>query len=116
MTITTTEPARTHADILRHHLEAAGLSQRAGARALEIDERTMRRYCAGDLEIPMLVMFAASKLPLIDRNERIIQMLDAGQLLTADGELTKEQFAKHNKVLFSVIEYLVGRADIDAIQ
>ena len=32
---------------LRKLLDRAGLSQRGAARALEIDERTMRYYCAG---------------------------------------------------------------------
>lgn len=115
MAITTSEPI-SYADILRHHLEAAGLSQRAGARALKIDDRTMRRYCSGDLDVPVLVLYAASKLPLIDRNQRVIRMLDSGKLTASDGNLTREQFAKHNKTLFAVIEYLVGRGNVDAIE
>ena len=105
------EPSRTTAGILRDHLDAAGLSQRAGARALRIDDRTMRRYCSGDLEVPDLVLYAASKLPLIDRNAEVIRMLDSGILSTSDGSLTREQFAKKNRVLFQTIEFLVGRAE-----
>jgi hypothetical protein len=111
MATLTSEPNRTTADILRDHLEAAGLSQRAGARALRIDERTMRRYCSGDLDVPHLVLYAASKLPLIDRNAEVIRMLDSGKLSTGDGSLTREQFAKKNRVLFQTIEFLVGRAE-----
>lgn len=111
MGILTTEPKRTTADILRDHLQRAGLSQRAGARVLKLDDRTMRRYCSGDLEVPHLVLFAASRLPLIDRNLQVIRMLDSGQLSTGDGSLTKEQFLKHNRQLFKAIEYLIGRTD-----
>jgi len=111
MAILTSEPKRTTADILRDHFDAAGLSQRAGARALRIDERTMRRYCSGDLEVPHLVLYAASKLPLIDRNAEVIRMLDSGILSTSDGSLTREQFVKRNRVLFQTIEFLVGRAE-----
>jgi hypothetical protein len=110
MAILSSEPGRTTADILRDHLDAAGLSQRAAARALHVDDRTMRRYCCGDLDVPYLVLYAASKLPLIDRNAEVIRMLDSGKLSTADGSLTKEQFAKKNRVLFQTIEFLVGRA------
>lgn len=113
MAITSTEPKRSHADILRGHLEAAGLSQRAGARALHLDERTMRRYCSGSAEVPVMVLYMASKLRLIERNKRVIEMLDAGKLSTSDGDLTREQFAKHNKTLLAVIEYLVGRGELD---
>jgi predicted DNA-binding protein (UPF0251 family) len=36
------------ANQLRKLLDSNGLSQRGAARKLEIDERTMRRYVAGD--------------------------------------------------------------------
>lgn len=45
-------PDRSDADILRAQLESIGLSQRMAARELCIPERTMRRYCAGQLPIP----------------------------------------------------------------
>jgi hypothetical protein len=35
-----------------------GLSQRAAARLLGIDERTMRKYVAGDLVIPEMLVWA----------------------------------------------------------
>jgi hypothetical protein len=39
---------------LRAALARLGLSQRAAARLLDINERTMRKYIAGDLVIPEL--------------------------------------------------------------
>lgn len=43
---------------LRNLLADAGLSQRGAARALDLDERTMRRYCAGDTPVPKVVWLA----------------------------------------------------------
>lgn len=43
---------------LRQRLTTAGLSQRAAARLLDINERTMRRYAAGALPIPKTVELA----------------------------------------------------------
>lgn len=43
---------------LRKLLEKAGLSQRGAARLLEIDERTMRYYAAGEYPIPKVVELA----------------------------------------------------------
>jgi hypothetical protein len=43
---------------LRTVLARLGLSQRAAARLLGIDERTMRNYVAGDLVIPELLVWA----------------------------------------------------------
>ncbi len=43
-------------------LADAGLSQRAAARELEINERTMRRYCAGDSPVPWIVLLAVERL------------------------------------------------------
>jgi hypothetical protein len=48
--VTTTE--------LRQRLTTAGLSQRAAARMLDINERTMRRYASGALLIPRTVELA----------------------------------------------------------
>lgn len=49
---------------LRRLLEEAGLSQRGAARQLGIDERTMRRYCADDGQVPRLVELAVRFLHL----------------------------------------------------
>jgi hypothetical protein len=43
---------------LKRLLKAALISQRGAAKALEIDERTMRRYVAGDAPIPKTVEYA----------------------------------------------------------
>jgi DNA transposition AAA+ family ATPase len=43
---------------LRKLLEKAGLSQSGAAREIDIGDRTMRRYIAGDLPIPKVVELA----------------------------------------------------------
>lgn len=53
---------QTDADRLRDLLEAAGLSQRGAARELGIDERTMRRYVAGDAAVPRVIFLAVERL------------------------------------------------------
>jgi hypothetical protein len=111
MSILSSEPKRTTADILRDHLARAGLSQRSGARALRVDDRTMRRYCSGDLDVPYPVLLAARQLPLLDRSSEVTRMLDSGRLSTGEGRLTKERLLENNKKLRRAIDYLVGRID-----
>ena len=43
---------------LQRLLDRAGLSQRGAAKALDINERTMRKYIAGDSKIPKTVELA----------------------------------------------------------
>ena len=43
---------------LKRLLDRAGLSQRGAAKALEINERTMRKYVAGDAPVPKTVEYA----------------------------------------------------------
>jgi plasmid maintenance system antidote protein VapI len=43
---------------LQRLLDRAGLSQRGAAKVLEINERTMRKYCSGDAKIPKTVELA----------------------------------------------------------
>lgn len=43
---------------LQRLLDRAGISQRGAAKALEINERTMRKYVAGDAPIPKTVEYA----------------------------------------------------------
>lgn len=43
---------------LRELLASAGLSQRAAAYRLGINERKFRRYCAGQADIPLAVVMA----------------------------------------------------------
>ena len=52
----------TDAARLRRLLETVELSQRGAARAIDIDERTMRRYCAGELPVPRLVWLALERI------------------------------------------------------
>jgi plasmid maintenance system antidote protein VapI len=43
---------------LQRLLDRCGLSQRAAAKALEINERSMRRYCSGEQPVPKTVELA----------------------------------------------------------
>lgn len=52
----------TEADRIAELINAAGLSQRGAARELGINERTMRRYCAGDSPVPRVVFLALERL------------------------------------------------------
>lgn len=68
----------------RKLLEAAGLSQRGAARELEIDERTMRRYCSGELPVPKPVALAVERLAgtIWHRlKDRPITAADAGKII-----------------------------------
>jgi plasmid maintenance system antidote protein VapI len=53
---------------LQRLLDRIGLSQRGAAKALEINERTMRKYCAGDSPVPKPVELAI--LYLVHQQER----------------------------------------------
>ena len=50
-------------DLFRLALARAGLTQRGAARALEINERTVRRYAAGT-PVPRVVWLALERLAL----------------------------------------------------
>ncbi len=52
----------TDADKIRVLLAKAGLSQRGAGRELGVDERTMRRYCAGDSPVPRAIILALTHL------------------------------------------------------
>ncbi len=56
---------------LRKRLEECGLSQRGAARALDLSERTMRHYCAGDTPIPLVVDYALRWLAQIEAVKRL---------------------------------------------
>lgn len=43
---------------LQRLLDQSGLSQRGAAKELDISERNMRRYCAGDLPVPRVIEYA----------------------------------------------------------
>lgn len=67
----------TDATQLRALLEGAGFSQRGAARHLDIDERTMRRYAAGELPVPKVVTMALQK------------KIEASQIIDALGMIEK---------------------------
>ena len=54
---------------LRAALARMGLSQRGAARLLDINDRTMRKYIAGDLVIPELLVWAVRGLAQRERDE-----------------------------------------------
>jgi hypothetical protein len=64
---------------LRTALARMDLSQRAAARLLDIDERTMRKYVAGDLVIPEMLVWAlrglASDMTAAERNRDLLRLL-----------------------------------------
>lgn len=43
---------------LQRLLDRSGLSQRSAAKALEINERSMRRYCSGEQPVPKTIELA----------------------------------------------------------
>jgi len=58
----------TDATRVREMLKKLGLSQAEGARALEISERSMRYYCAGE-PVPKVIMLAMERL--VDLRRRV---------------------------------------------
>ena len=103
------ETKPTDADILRQYLQEAGYSQRAAARELQIDDRTMRRYLSGDQAVPPTVFLSIRHLAMMKRNNEVIALLRDGTLSTSDGALTMEQFKAHNLNLRRAIDYLTER-------
>ena len=103
------ESKPTDADILRQYLQEAGYSQRAAARELRIEDRTMRRYLSGDQAVPPTVFLSIRHLAMMKRNSEVIALLEDGTLSTSDGSLTMEQFKAHNLNLRRAIEYLTER-------
>jgi hypothetical protein len=53
---------------VRELVDRLGLGQRGAARELEINERTMRGYCAGD-KVPRVIILALERL--VDLQHRI---------------------------------------------
>jgi len=94
------------ATIIRLHLAEAKLSQRSAAGVLRIDERTMRRYCSGDLPVPPYVILALMQVSQMHRNAEVVALLDSGKISTSEGPLTKE----HSETLRRAVDFLVGHA------
>ena len=78
----------TDADRLRALLRLGGLSQRAAARLLNVEERTMRQWCAGQGKPPASVFRALSPRlthaehlgRMIQQNEETIEALQDGRI------------------------------------
>jgi transcriptional regulator with XRE-family HTH domain len=70
-------PDSTHADRLRALLQRAGLSQRAAARLLNVGERTMRQWCAGQGNPPPSVFRALN--PRLTRTENLRRMIESNE-------------------------------------
>lgn len=68
-------------DLIRAQIQEAGLSQRGAARVLEIDERTMRRYCAGESPVPTSVTIALRLLVLLHKNKQTIRVIERNPTL-----------------------------------
>lgn len=58
----TAEVPQADAAELRKLIEQGGYSQRSAAKELQISERIMRYYCAGDKPVPRVVMLAMRHL------------------------------------------------------
>lgn len=78
----------TDAAELRFLLKASNLSQRSAAKYLNVDERTMRSWCAGDGRPPAPVLIAlefraaypAGLMRMIESNERTICAIQEGRI------------------------------------
>ena len=81
-------PDSTDADRLRVLLKRGGLSQRAAARLLNVEERMVRQWCAGQGSPPAWVFRALSPRlthtenlrRLIETNEKTIEALQDGRI------------------------------------
>ncbi|MGO8858547.1 MAG: helix-turn-helix domain-containing protein [Steroidobacteraceae bacterium] len=82
-------PDFSDADRLRALLERAGLSQRAAARLLNVEERTMRQWCAGQGKPPASVFRALS--PRLTHTENLRRMIESNETTIEalrDGRIT----------------------------
>src|SRR5689334_11205949 len=78
----------TEANRLRALLTRAGLSQRAAARLLNVEERTMRQWCAGQGKPPASVFralnprltYTENLRRMIESNEKTIEALRDGRI------------------------------------
>jgi transcriptional regulator with XRE-family HTH domain len=79
----------TDADRLRTLLKLGGLSQRAAARLLNVEERTMRQWCAGQGKPPASVFRALS--PRLTHTEHLRRLIESNEQTIAalqDGRIT----------------------------
>lgn len=88
ITASHSDNANSDAEELRFLLKAANLSQRIAARYLNVDERTMRSWCAGDGKPPAPVLralefraaYPAGLMRMIESNERTISAIQDGRI------------------------------------
>lgn len=82
-------PFSTEAKVLRENLERAGLTQRAAARLLNTDERTVRYWCAGQVRPPAWVFRALSpRLTYRENLRRKIERDEKEMDALQDGRIT----------------------------
>jgi transcriptional regulator with XRE-family HTH domain len=70
-------PDSTDADRLRALIKRAGLSQRAAATLLNVEERTMRHWCAGQGKPPASVFRALN--PRLTHTENLRRMIESNE-------------------------------------
>ena len=70
-------PNFTDADRLRALLKWAGLGQRAAAKLLNVEERTMRQWCAGQGKPPASVFRALN--PRLTQTENLRRMIESNE-------------------------------------
>lgn len=63
-------PPQNAADRLRAAIQALGLSQRAAAKELGVDERTMRYWCSGKYDPPAMAFMALEHLAAVHSGKR----------------------------------------------
>ncbi len=105
---------KTLADIIRTELAESGLSQRAAARALGIDERLMRRYCTHGSDAPPYILMALRQLTQVAYNQQVMKMFDDGTLSASDGEASRERLVDSNAKLLKAIHHLMRRDTSEA--
>jgi transcriptional regulator with XRE-family HTH domain len=85
----------TDADRLRSLLTRAGLSQRAAARLLNVEERTMRQWCAGQGKPPASVFRALN--PRLTHSENLRRMIESNEEMieaVRDGRITGQGYGR----------------------
>lgn len=116
--------APSDSDLIRELLTELGLSQREAGRRLGVDDRTMRYYCAGKMQVPPAVLMALQELkssphyapsPIVvpalqaafdaaDKNPKPIDELDlATQLHLAVAPLVRELTVPERRGALAVI-------------
>ena len=88
ITASHSDNAQAEAEELRFLLKASNLSQRAAAKYLNVDERTMRSWCADDGKPPAPALralefraaYPAGLVRMIESNERTINAIKDGRI------------------------------------